>query len=122
MAGGCLWDLGGYIVNMARRVAHSEPTEVEALAVMGASGGTSGSWPSCASRVMSWRSSTAPSGCPTGSASRVLGCRATLTLAPAFLMAPDGPSAGIRIRRDGVEEHLPIEDHDQYQAEVDDLH
>lgn len=122
MAGGCLWDLGGYIVNMARRVAGAEPTGLQAMAVVGASGvderfvgqlrfpGGILAQLDCSFRM------------PDRECLEIVGTRATLTLAPAFLMAPDGPSAGIRIHRDGTDEHIPIEDHDQYRAEVDDLH
>jgi predicted dehydrogenase len=52
----------------------------------------------------------------------VVGTAGVMTLAPAFLMAPDGPSAGIRIQRGMRQERILVEDHDQYRAEVDDLH
>lgn len=122
MAGGCLWDLGGYVVNMARRVAGAEPTEVQAMAVMGRSGvderfvgqlrfpGGMLAQLDCSFRM------------PDRESLEIVGTTGVMTLAPAFLMDPDGPSAGIRIRRGGVEERIPIEDHDQYRAEVDDLH
>jgi predicted dehydrogenase len=122
MAGGCLWDLGGYIVNMARRVAASEPVEVEAMAVVGASGvderfvgqlrfrGDVLAQLDCSFRM------------PDRERLEVVGTSGVMTLAPAFLMAPDGPSAGIRIRRGTRDERVAVEDHDQYRAEVDDLH
>ncbi len=122
MAGGCLWDLGGYIVNMARRFAGAEPVEVQAMAVVGSSGvdervvgqlrfpGDVLAQLDCSFRM------------PGREIVEVVGSTGVLTLSPAFLMAPDGPSAGIRVRRGTTEEHIPIEDHDQYRAEVDDLH
>jgi predicted dehydrogenase len=122
MAGGCLWDLGGYIVNMARRVAGAEPLEVQAMAVLGPSGvderfvgqlrfpGDVLAQLDCSFRM------------PERERLEVVGTTGVMTLAPAFLMAPDGPPAGIRIRRDGTDERVPVTDHDQYRAEVDDLH
>lgn len=122
MAGGCLWDLGGYLVNMAQAIAGTAPVEVQGMAVVGASGvderftgqlrfpGDLLAQLDCSFRM------------PAREQVEVVGSRGVLTLAPAFLMAPDGPSAGIRIRRGSTEEHIPVADHDQYRAEVDDLH
>jgi predicted dehydrogenase len=122
MAGGCLWDLGGYVVNMARRVAGSEPVEVQAMAVVGRSGVDE----RFVGQLRFADGILAQLDCsfrmPDREYLEVVGSRATLTLAPAFLMAPDGPSAGIRLRRGAVDEHITIEDHDQYRAEFDDFH
>ncbi len=121
MGGGSLWDLGGYPVSYARRLAGSDPVEVHASTRRGPTGVDL-----TAAAQLRYESGVVAQlvtsfGAPDTEHLHVIGSAGELVVDPAFVPGLDGRSSVITLRRpDGVEA-IEIPHADPYLAEIENL-
>jgi D-xylose 1-dehydrogenase (NADP+, D-xylono-1,5-lactone-forming) len=121
LGGGSLWDVGCYPVSISRRIAGEDPESVAGFARFddrGVDRAFTGILRFPSGLLAHFESGF---GAPDRERLEIVGSEATLVADHPFVAHPDGPRASIRIVRDGIESHVPVEDLDQYRAEVDDL-
>jgi len=121
MGGGSLWDLGGYPVSFARRVAGEEPGRVWAEARFDERGVDRtfvGQLRFPSGLLAQFDSSFAA---PDRQALEVVGGEALFTLSAPFLTEPDGPPPNLTLVRDGVPSQIDVPSVDQVALEVEDL-
>jgi predicted dehydrogenase len=121
MGGGALWDVGGYPISLAHRVAGSPPDQASGFARHGPTGVDLTMVGQLHYPGGMLAQLFASFEAPDREHVEIVGSEATLIIDPAFLPNLDGRPTMLRVRRDDRVDEIEIPVTDQYLAEIENL-
>jgi D-xylose 1-dehydrogenase (NADP+, D-xylono-1,5-lactone-forming) len=121
MGGGSLWDVGGYPVSSARRIAGADPVELRADAIVGPTGVDLTAVSQLRYPGGTFAQVYSSFATPHREHVEILGSEASLVVDPAFVPQLTGGPTTIRLRRGNEIEEIAIPFADAYLAEVENL-